>query len=256
VDIHNVWVLALVTLALTIPGKDATSNDNDYQRFENHIVATSKGENEVLAECLTTSTAGNSQGIRPTVYMSRVLCNSSSGSFVTLVRLETDTDHHDLAIVDLGSGEWLKISLIPEFEPRGEDESRDDWYTRITEAQRTGYVVGVESSSRLFETVDKEVVDSWRPSVWIGLEESDPDLAIRVRWILENLGNAKRPYFRELITTLRTYVYDGPEPDALDIIEDITFLGTYPSDEPAMPDFEADFGKWASFPDWPRVLDK
>lgn len=247
-----VGIVLLTTAASTL----VIASEDENLRFESLLVASAEGSDSPLVECYVTSTMSASSESRPIDYANRMLCNAPDGSFVVLTRLNTETGEEEFALVDPEDEQWIRLSLAPEFEGRSPDESRDEWFSRMTEAEASDYVVHLESSTRLFESVDAEVIDSWRSGVWDGLRESDPEIAARVVWILENLKRSRRPYLRELIRRIEDFVYAGPRVESREINEEITLFGTFPINEAAMPDIEKEFGKWGAFPDWPRALDE
>jgi hypothetical protein len=246
-------ILAIIGLAAFV-GAAAAAEDKEY-RLDHRVSIEIPGleaQPVVAAKCYESWNATES-GAVPNESVSRLLCRTISGSFAFYERMGYGTDGSwTFLLVDLDSAEWIRIRQVADIPSRDPEEGQDAFRRRIQDAfRRDEYNLEVESSSRLFDATEIEVVERTRQALWPELEISDPGVSRRIEWILGTLGSCASPHMAALLKAIEL-VYGGPplRPPACTVVA--SPLGFSPLGEPLGKEAEKEFGKWAAFPDFPR----
>lgn len=207
------------------------------------------GGESPVAECSLSATFSKPVDAQRTE-RSRCLCQTAGDGRIVLAREFSigETGETKYVFADVASGQWLRITEVPNIEPRHPDEPWPTWRARLAAARPE--TVRVETNGFRLDPVRGDATGRLRPLVWERLEADQPELASRVRWVLEYFQDDPEGEFVGYVLQLTRLVYSGAKITQFEVTSKGTESRVSPIARPPT-EFEKKFGKWADWPDLP-----
>jgi len=245
----------LLTLGFAGPARAADSPDPNAVRRLDKTVHYLDGHGVEVATCLASSSLADPNS-EIDVQSNRVLCHFEDGSkIVWHIQFEIGTTGASKQVLlDVGTGNWLMISDSTDIRPREKDEPWSDWKTRMLAAEDSKTEITAETNLSRFEEFRESDGDSARKAIWRRIEDDQPELAALITRLVVDFGTDMQGVLAPIVADLTHTVYAGPEVQPSKFIVKTDRPHLVKPDAPES-EFEAEFGRSATWPEMPRVKD-
>lgn len=236
---------ALTVLAQAIEGPKPQRVD----RLE--VYSGNRGE-EVL-RCLYSSFLPP-RGARIEVDRKRMLCVLGDGQRLAWYwRFEVgSTGATEHVVLDVERGSWLAMRTDIAIEPRRVGESWEAWKRRYLDADPALVTIRIETNTLKLDAHRETHLEEARGRWWERITTDQPELAQFLRALVTAVGKPSEGMAATLlIAPLIRVVYGGEQPTPSNLM--VKVQETRPDADQGVTDFERSFGRWASWPDPPRL---
>jgi hypothetical protein len=165
-----------------------------------------------------------------------------------------------VVLADLSNDAWIRFrGEIPKRALRRDGEAFDGWMARLVSDGFSAMRVRIDTDMLRFDPIgEDEDIEDFAGSVQRALGDRQPELESFLGWTMTWLARgdgAHLPVGPTLELLLQKFAGFPPSARSsvmgLDMLDAQVLRGS--GWEPLLPDFEAEFGKWASWPDPPRL---
>ncbi len=237
------------------------------KRLDEMYVVRLPGEDRPAAQCqYSAMLQAESTPDGPTV--DRLLCEESGGQrFVVFGRHDgTATGDFETVLADPDSGSWIRFRVRqPKQNHRRDDEAIEAWRRRSLGNGPAGVTVRIDTDELTFDVLHEDDTDEvksvFRGQVWRDINDRQPEIAAllgRAMAVIGSEGSGHLPFALVLGKLVGDYVMPpsvlrkAKRSVRIEVVNQrVVSLDEAPLDE----DFEFPFGKWASWPDPPRLDD-
>lgn len=250
----HIPLLSNIVLGLLVPLMAATpplEGPKPYRRDRLEVYTDARGE-EVL-KCLESALIPP-RGARVEMDRKRLLCTLADGSRLAWYWSFAvgTTGATELLLVDVEQGKWLAVRTAIHIEPRRPGESWGAWKQRYLEADPSLITVRLETDALKLEPQREKDLEQARPRWWQTLSTEQPELAAFLTRLARTVGKPGQG------TTATTLI--APLKEAVLVMAEASptnFKVTVREDkslfEREVSEYERSFGRWASWPEPPRL---
>ncbi len=199
-------------------------------------------------------------------YVNRLLCTEGSKprlAYFHRMDPEAKFPLEDI-LVDIADRSWIRIrEELPKSARIGENESTVEWMKRLALDEFVRPDVRIDTDMLRFDSIPEkkgEELESFAARVRRDIEDRQPELAAFLEWSASWLGHegskqmAGARYVWWVLSRLAGFA-PGDVPIEVEVTKLDEQLARGKLREPLDPDLETAFGKWASWPDPPRLDD-
>jgi hypothetical protein len=206
-----------------------------------------------VATCLQSATLPP-RGAELDVNQTRIVCTFADGARLAWhLEFEAGTtgDAREL-LVDVATGSWLELTDRTAIEPRRRGESSAAWKARLLAADSSLTTIRVESDQFRLDAFRESEAARFRAVVWRRLEADEPTLARFIQRLVATFGKDTEGIMARILASVTRVAYAGPaiEPSELTVRREGQHLVALDAEDET---FTKGFGRWASFPDYPRL---